>query len=334
MKANLQQLVEERTRKLHEANIRLAKENAERKKLEQTLRQEKEQLQNAQQELHQTYMDLAASQSMIIHQEKMASIGQLAAGVAHKINNPIGFISSNLTTFREYAEDLRSFVRDIAKSSAHGEEMAELLTTLNKRYDIDFILDDINDLINESKEGAERIRHIVQNLRNFSRIDDQGWQQADINELIDSTLNIVWNELKYKAEVKKDYGTLTPVYCCAQELNQVFMNILINGAQAIKEQGIISIKTRQDEDVLKVLISDTGCGIDAENLSKLFDPFFTTKEVGKGTGLGLSISYDIVKKHKGRIEVSSEVGKGTTFLITLPVQSPPESGERSISQEL
>ena len=328
MQADLQQQMEERTRKLHEANIRLAEENAERKKLEQTLRQEKEQLQNAQQELHQTYMELAASQSMIIHQEKMASIGQLAAGVAHEINNPIGFISSNLTTFREYVDDLRSYVRDIEKGAAsRGKKMRELLAGLNKQYDIDFILDDTDDLINESKEGAERIRHIVQNLRNFSRIDDEGWQQADINELIDSTLNIVWNELKYKAEVRKNYGELRQIYCNAQELNQVFMNILINGAQAIEEQGVITISTRQNGDVVKVSISDTGCGINQDHLSRLFDPFFTTKEAGKGTGLGLSISYDIVKKHKGHIEVDSEVGKGTTFLVYLPVDIKPASEE-------
>ncbi|MCK4485579.1 MAG: GHKL domain-containing protein [Desulfobacterales bacterium] len=185
--------------------------------------------------------------------------------------------------------------------------------------DIDFVLDDIPNLMKESQEGAERIKKIVIDLKDFAHPGDQELKYADINRSLDSTLNIVWNELKYKSTVTKDYGDLPQVRCYPQQLNQVFMNLLVNAAQAIEKQGEINIMTRALDGKVEIAISDTGSGIPEENLSRIFDPFFTTKEVGKGTGLGLNVAYNIIKKHKGAIDVESEVGKGTTFTIRIPV---------------
>ncbi|OGW22673.1 MAG: hypothetical protein A2077_07770 [Nitrospirae bacterium GWC2_46_6] len=165
----------------------------------------------------------------------------------------------------------------------------------------------------------ERIKKIVQDLKSFSRVDEAERKTANINEGIESTVNIVWNELKYKATVKKEYGDIPPIKCNAGQLNQVFMNILINAVHAIEEQGEIIIKTRHEDNNIFISISDTGSGIPADKINRIFEPFFTTKEVGKGTGLGLSIAYDIVKKHNGDIIVESEVGKGTTFTVRIPV---------------
>lgn len=177
------------------------------------------------------------------------------------------------------------------------------------------------ELIQESLEGAGRVKTIVQNLKNFSRVAENDWKEDDINAGLESTINIIWNELKYKAAVKKELGDIPLARCNIRELNQVFMNFLMNAAQSIEKQGEIVVKTWSNEKNIFITISDNGCGIPLENLSRVFNPFFTTKAVGKGTGLGLSISYDIVKKHNGNIDVCSEVGKGTTFRVTIPLQA-------------
>jgi two-component system NtrC family sensor kinase len=179
--------------------------------------------------------------------------------------------------------------------------------------------EDIKGLITESLDGSERVRKIVQGLKSFARVDEAEYKYADINECIESTINIVWNELKYKATLKKDYGNLPLTKCYPQQINQVFMNLLINAGHAIESQGEITIKTWAEDGSIWVAISDTGHGIPKEDLNKIFEPFFTTKEVGKGTGLGLSITYEIVQKHDGEITVESEVGKGTTFTVRLPI---------------
>jgi two-component system NtrC family sensor kinase len=273
-------------------------------------------------ELAQAYDELKGSQAKLLQQEKMASIGQLAAGVAHEINNPMGFVTSNLGSLGKYLARLEEFlVRQsevVARcaASVEGSELAEL----RKALKVDFILHDASSLIRESLDGAARVRTIVQNLKSFSRVDQAQECSADINRCLEDTINIVWNELKYKCEVKKEYGDLPPTYCFPQQLNQVFMNLLVNAAQAIAERGTITIRTWQEGDEIRVAVGDSGCGIPPENLSRLFEPFFTTKEVGKGTGLGLSITYDIVKKHGGRIEVASEPGKGATFTVCLPIR--------------
>jgi len=272
-------------------------------------------------ELESAYAELKSTQTRILQQEKMASIGQLAAGVAHEINNPMGFISSNLGTLGKYAAKLAGFIRELTEITGQleGQEQLAAVKEHRRQLKIDYILEDIEPLINESLEGADRVKTIVQNLKTFSRIDEADCKPADINDCIESTLSIVWNELKYNAVVRKDYGELPLTMCHPQQLNQVFMNLLVNAGQAIENHGEIVIKTWSSEGSIYVSISDTGNGIPQDRLTKIFEPFYTTKEVGKGTGLGLSITYEIVKKHNGDITVESQVGKGTTFTIKIPV---------------
>ena len=269
----------------------------------------------------------------LLQSEKMASIGQLAAGVAHEINNPTGFVSSNLKTLSDYQDDIvtlieqyRRLTTDLKETMATAEypvsisEQLERIADLEAEADIDFVLNDISDLVKESREGTDRIKKIVLDLKNFAHPGEGKPKYADINKNMESTLNLVWNELKYKAKVAKEYGDLPQVKCYPQQLNQVFMNLLVNAAQAIEKEGEIRIVTRPVNGYAEIKISDTGMGIPEEKLSMIFDPFFTTKEVGKGTGLGLNVAYNIIKKHNGTIDVESTVGKGTTFTIRIPAQ--------------
>jgi len=266
--------------------------------------------------------ELKATQSQMLHHEKMASVGQLAAGVAHEINNPMGFISSNLGSLAKYLERLGRYIehQDKLLKPLLDDAATIELKTERKKMKIDYLLEDSDDLISESLDGAERVQEIVRNLKSFSRVDQAAEQAADINECLESTIAIAWNELKYKVTLDKDYGELPPLFCHPQQLNQVFMNLLVNGAQAIAEKGTIGIKTWHEAGVIYVQIKDDGCGIPPENLSRIFEPFFTTKDVGKGTGLGMSISYDIVRAHDGDIHINSVVGEGTQFTIELPVK--------------
>lgn len=274
-------------------------------------------------ELEKAYHNLQESQAHLLQREKMASIGQLAAGVAHEINNPMGFISSNLGTMSKYMERVGEFIaaQEKAVTGCCGDEtVVGEIADQRKKLKIDYILNDVGNLVRESLDGAERVRKIVQGLKSFSRVDQAEIQAADINECLESTINIVWNELKYKAEVKREYGELPKTVCNPQQLNQVFMNLLVNAAQAIEKKGTITVKTWADAGWLNVTVRDTGSGISKEKLPRIFEPFYTTKEVGKGTGLGLSIAYDIVvKNHKGTIEVQSEEGVGTLFTVKIPL---------------
>ena len=272
------------------------------------------------QELENAYNELKIAQSQITQQEKMASIGQLAAGVAHEINNPTGFIMSNLGSLQRYMIKIGEFlktqdemIQDLPEAARSG------LALKRKALKVDFILEDVVNLVKESLDGAERIKKIVQDLKSFSRVDDSEQKLADINAGLESTINIVWNELKYKAVVKKEYGEIPQTKCNLGQLNQVFMNMLVNAAHAIDKQGEITIRTWEEDGYIYASVSDTGSGIPADKLNRIFEPFYTTKEVGKGTGLGLSIAYEIMKKHQGEIRVESEVGKGTTFTVKIPV---------------
>ncbi len=272
-------------------------------------------------ELQDAYNELKITQMTMLQKEKLASIGQLAAGVAHEINNPMGFISGNLRALNKYINKFTDFIEiqeELLKSIADSEVL-EVLKEKRKKLKLDYIIEDVTELIAESLEGADRVARIVRDLKSFSRVDEAEYKLANINECIESTLNIVWNEIKYKAAVKKEYGDLPHIKCYPQQLNQVFMNLLVNASHAIEKEGEIRIRTWQEGEAIFISISDTGSGIPEENLKKLFEPFFTTKEVGKGTGLGLSITYDIVKQHGGEIIVDSTVGKGTTFTIKLPL---------------
>ncbi len=270
-------------------------------------------------ELEHAHHDLKQTQSQMLQQEKMASVGVLAAGVAHEINNPIGFIISNLGTLGKYLERLTEFQSaqsQALQSSDRGGQLSDLRKTLK----VDYISEDSKDLIQESLEGADRVKEIVQNLKSFSRLDEIEEQSANINDCLEKTIKMVWNELKYKTTLTKEFGDIPSTLCFPQELNQVFMNLLINAAHAIEKQGEITIKTWQENGWINAAISDTGYGIPQESLEKIFDPFYTTKAVGKGTGLGLSICYDLVKKHHGHIEVASEQGQGTTFTVQIPIR--------------
>ena len=267
--------------------------------------------------------ELEKSHAQILQQEKMASIGQLSAGIAHEINNPTSFISSNLGTLGKYVDRIIEYMAEQSRAAElyADRTILDSLSQKKKNLKIDYIADDAGGLIKECKEGTDRIKGIVDGLKGFARVDESVRKPVDINQCLDSTLNIVWNELKYKCSVNKEFSALPLITCYPQQLSQVFVNLLVNASQAIEKQGDISIKTWSDNGSVCVSISDTGCGIPGEGLRRIFEPFYTTKEVGKGTGLGLSISYDIIHKHGGDLSVESEVGKGTTFYIKLPADA-------------
>lgn len=281
--------------------------------------------------LKTTLKRLEDTQTQMLQSEKMASIGQLAAGVAHEINNPTGFVSSNLKTLTDYQEDIAELIEkyhdliskleDEQQRGTPAEPILEAVDKLKhfeKDIDVEFLMEDIVDLISDCREGTDRIKKIVIDLKDFAHPGGDKAQFTDINVGLESTLNVVNNEIKYKATVHKDFGDIPAVMGIPQQLNQVFMNILVNAAQAIDKKGEIHIRTRVVEQNVEVSIADTGCGIPSDYLTKIFDPFFTTKDVGKGTGLGMNIAYNIVQKHNGTIQVESEPGKGTTFTISLP----------------
>jgi two-component system NtrC family sensor kinase len=287
----------------------------------ESLAQARDNLTEKNRQLAAAYDELKAAQSQLLQKEKMASVGQLAAGVAHEINNPMGFIISNIGSLREYGEALKEYVlaADVVLAAGCSEADRAKMQALQDRLDISFILEDTPSLIKESLDGAGRVRTIVQNLKSFSNVDQAEVQQININDCLESTVSIAWNELKAKADVVRSYGDVPLIECRPQELGQVFLNILRNAAQAIKDRGTIRLTTGREDGVVVVAISDNGCGIPPEIVGRIFEPFFTTRPVGQGTGLGLSICYDIVKKHGGTIEVTSTVNSGTTFTIRLPI---------------
>lgn len=272
---------------------------------------------------------LEEAHNQLLQSEKMASIGQLAAGIAHELNNPIGFVHSNLGTLESYLRDVMEIIDAYDKAAAEqgaDSPYCAAIARLKEERDFGFIRQDIVQLMSESREGLGRVRKIVQDLKSFSHVSEQDWQWADLHQGLDSTLNIVWNELKYKCKVVKEYGDIPKIHCLISQLNQVFMNLLVNAGHAIEKQGTITLRTsRRGSHEVCIEVIDTGKGIAPEHLSRVFEPFFTTKPVGKGTGLGLSLSYGIVDKHHGRIEVDSQLGVGTTFRVILPIE--PDTGE-------
>ncbi len=284
--------------------------------------------------LEKALSELQQAQAQLVQSEKMASLGQLAAGVAHEINNPIGFIMSNLSTLREYVDVFRALLAEYKtlaaglQGSADPTQRAALdrIRDICQKADLDYVLKDVDALLSESSSGTVRIKEIVQNLKSFARLDEAEVQEADLNAGVEAVLKIVANELKYKCELKKDLGAIPPVRCYPGQLNQVFLNLLVNAAQAIPERGTITIQTHAQNGQAVIRISDTGTGIPPDVLPRIFDPFFTTKPVGKGTGLGLSIAHGIVEKHGGTIDVESAMGKGTTFTIRLPLSGVPCDG--------
>jgi two-component system NtrC family sensor kinase len=317
---NLEVVVERRTAQLADINEKLQADIFRRHLAEADL-------QRSNLELAALNEQLSRAQQQLVQSEKLASIGQLAAGVAHEINNPIGYIFSNFTTLQGYLDQLFAMfdAYEGAEAQIGAPDVAAALRDLRKHIDLDFLREDIPSLMAESREGIVRVRHIVQDLKDFSRVDtDQKWVWANLHQGIDSTLNIVGNEIKYRATVVKEYGNIPDIECLPLQINQVVMNLVVNAAHAVGERhGRISVRTGCDsDDGVWIEIADNGSGIPADILSRIFDPFFTTKPVGKGTGLGLSLSYGIVQRHGGRIEVNTIPGEGTCFRVHLPVHQP------------
>jgi PAS domain S-box-containing protein len=269
--------------------------------------------------LQASYDNLKKTQTQLLQSEKMASVGVLAAGVAHEINNPTAYVLTNLNVLKEYIEKIAAFNKELRERIIPPEKKASY-KELSERLDIPVLLEDMPNLIKETHEGTERIKKIVQDLRLFSRADPGVIELVDINNCIESTLDIIKSEIRYKAELIKEYGEVGQVSCNPNQISQVFLNILVNAAQSIEKYGKITIRTYEKEKWACIELSDTGSGIPPDQLQKIFDPFFSTKAVGKGTGLGLSIVQGIVEKHNGTIEVKSTVGQGTTFIIRLPVK--------------
>ncbi|MFC6839298.1 ATP-binding protein [Xanthomonas theicola] len=284
-----------------------------------------QELQQRHAELRQAYLRLNGAQEKLLQSEKMASIGQLAAGVAHEINNPIGYVHSNLGSLQEYLRSLFTLIEAYERALRASDPKALIpeIDDIRTRFDIDFISRDLPQLMAESREGIERVTRIVRDLKDFSYSGrEESWKLVDLHAGLESTINIIWNELKYKVTLDRRYGNLPLVECLPSELNQVYMNLLLNAGQAIGERGTIAVSTGQDGEDVWIEFKDSGAGIPADLLQRIFDPFFTTKPVGSGTGLGLSISYGIINKHHGRIDAASTVGEGSSFRIVIPVRQP------------
>ena len=301
---------------LGEANTLLQGEIGDRLAAQQALQQR-----NA--DLEILNEQLAGAQSQLIQSEKMASVGQLAAGVAHEINNPIGYVKANLCALKGYMNTMyamldRYALMEQALPPDHPDRID--LSALKASAELDYLRADAPQLLREADEGVARVQKIVHDLRDFSRLDEHEWQMADLHQGLDSTLSIVAHEIKYKAELVLEYGELPSIECLPSQLNQVFLNLLVNAAQAIHSHGRITVRTGLDADGVWVQVADTGQGIAPANLGRVFEPFFTTKPVGSGTGLGLSVSYGIVRTHGGTIKVASEWGAGTQFTVHLPIR--------------
>lgn len=278
--------------------------------------------------IEQSKRELQNTQAQLVQNEKMVSIGQLAAGVAHEINNPTGFVKNNITTLEEYNtifKELLDLVHPfLDKEMVNTEEIihfTEQIKTLNKKDNLEFIQKDINPLIEETQDGVERIQKIVQGLRNFARQDNQVFDIGNINKAIDNAIVLTRNEIKYHCKVDTNLENIPDIMCNLDQLTQVFVNLLINASHAIKKQGSIYISSKERRGHIVVKIADNGIGISQGDMLRLFDPFFSTKEVGEGTGLGLSISKGIIEKHNGVISVISKQGRGTSFTIKIPIRS-------------
>jgi len=273
---------------------------------------------------------LIEAQNQMLRSVKMASVGQLAAGVAREINIPFAFITSNLLALKEHLRDLLDVLAAYQKAEPALAGHADLLTAIGRAKsaaNLEFLQQDVPNLITESLDGVNRARTIVETLKDFSRVDTAEWSLANLEKGLESTLNLLWNEIKHKASIKKEYGEVPEIECLAPQLNQVFLNLLANAVQAIDERGVITLRTGFDEQTVWVEVSDTGKGIAPENLDRVFEPFFTTKPFGKGTGLGLSLAQNIVQRHHGQLEARSKIGKGTVFRVTLPRSRPVDTDD-------
>ena len=294
------------------------------KKLQSILENEKK----SKEELGDALNHLKSAQSQLVHSEKMASLGQLTAGIAHEINNPINFISSGMVSLKMSIESLREIAEEYTRldDGDDPDDILEAVRELKEEHEYDEIVDELDDLINDINYGVQRTIEIVKGLRVFSRLDEEEAKNANVNENIDATLTLLRNKTKGKIEITRHYDdSMKEIECYPGQLNQVFMNILNNAVQAMpdeKKDGEITIYTEETDEEVYIRIKDNGVGIPEEIKDRIWEPFFTTKEVGVGTGLGMSITYGIIEKHGGKIDLSSEIGVGTEFVITLPKKIP------------
>ena len=292
----------------------------ERRSLQRTARTYKAHLENQNIELADSKTELERLQAQLVHTEKMASLGQLAAGIAHELNNPAGFIYGNMGLLGDYLAQLQSLL-SVYDQVVLPPDALQSVNSLKTEIKYEKLVDDLDSILADCREGAERICDVVRNLRLFSRLDEAEIKKVDVHSGLDSTVRLLSRYFNGgQVTLRRDYGDLPPINCYAGQLNQVWMNLLVNAAQAVPDRGEVSISTRLEQDSVLVEIRDTGAGIPEDQLSRIFDPFFTTKPVGEGTGLGLSISYGIIERHGGTIAVVSEIGLGTTFTVRIPIR--------------
>lgn len=289
--------------------------------LEELYQSMEQQVKDRTKELESAYTELKSTQAMMVHSEKMRSLGELVAGITHEINNPVNFIYGNLIHLKNYTKDLMDVIEKYSEFNDDlTDEHKAAIKQLKEDIDLDFLATDLPDLIRSCQEGTERTKNIILDLKNFSRLEEAVVNSIDLPREIDTTLNILHNKIKNKITVHKEYDENIPnIEGYGGQLNQVFMNILDNAAYAIKEKGDIWIRLHKKEDKIVLEFEDNGCGMDKVTAAKVFDPFYTTKPVGQGTGLGMAISYKVIKNHHGDISIESEAGKGTKFTLTLPL---------------
>lgn len=310
-------LLTERNRSLSLANDEIRRTQQALEKINQSLELR---VQERTRELADTVDRLKLAQEQLLQAGKMAAVGQLAAGVAHEINNPIGFVNSNLGTLATYVTQLLTLISAYESVALElPEQLLARIAAQRKAIDLDYLREDIASLVRESRDGLARVKTIVRDLRNFSHKTEGEWTSVDLNQLVHSALNIAAGALKDKAQVVLALTAVPPVYCIEAEISQVVVNLLINAAQAIDVQGSVTLRSGADDQTVWLEVSDTGCGMTEEVRQRVFEPFFTTKPVGTGTGLGLSISWEIVQRHHGKLEVQSVPGKGSTFRVSLPL---------------
>ena len=312
------QTVEQLEQKVAALERKLAREKQGRAHAENLLEDKARTLYFLNEELSTAYETLKKQEIQIVQQEKLASIGQLSAGVAHEINTPTGYVLSNMDTLTEYTQQLQNCFSELQQIAKQNSQFANSFSKLANKYELDYVLEDLPDLMRDSRSGLLRIKSIVSDLRAFSHADQKQPERVNLLAVIEQTLNLVQNEIKYTATLNVDLKPALPILGFAGKLSQVFLNLLVNASQATKDKGTINISLTNDGKQNIVKVTDSGCGIAPEIMAKIFDPFFSTKEVGKGTGLGLAISKEIINQHNGHIWVESTLGQGTTFTITLP----------------
>jgi len=298
-------------------------------KLEEIVLRRTKVINDKNQQLEAANKSIKETQSKLMHSDKMASVGLLAAGVAHEINNPMSFIISNVEILEEYSLQFQALISLYQQMSLEEGDKSNLLYIIQEfenKIDLTFIQEDLPGLIKDTKEGTNRVKDIVKGLKEFSHADQVNhFSMSNLNDCIESTLKVVNNEIKYHCDIRTSLNDLPPTYCASGQIKQVILNLLINAGHAITDKGVIEIGSNLINNQIEISIKDTGCGISEEQMDKLFDPFYTTKPIGKGTGLGLAISYGIIQDHKGNIKIDSEVGKGSTFTLILPITTTPES---------